>query len=363
MFSADLGVQAAGAPPFAGTQFLAVGHQNSPFVTVYPWSSSTGFGTKFINPSPLPNTSPNSAARGVAFTPSGNALAVFGGGELGKNVIPYGVSVYAWTVTGFGSKFADPPSRPNGPCLGGAFSTQGNAIILLGSASSTFDNAYALGWSGSGFGARLTTFANIPSTGLGCSFSPTGNAVAIAHSSGDRISAFAWTGSTFGTQFAAPSVLPAGVNSYGCAFSPSGNALAVAHENTPFISVYPWTVTGFGTKVADPTTRPTGIGNGCSFSPSGDALAVAHNNTPYITVYPWTGSSFGTKFADPTTPVANIANSCAFSPDGQALAIAHYGTPYISAYRWTSTGFGTQFVNPTILPPSSAFSCAFGVIP
>jgi len=42
---------------------VAVAHQTSPFVTAYPWSS--GFGTKYANPSTLPTGD----GFGVAFLP------------------------------------------------------------------------------------------------------------------------------------------------------------------------------------------------------------------------------------------------------------------------------------------------------
>lgn len=35
------------------SEFVAVSHANSPYITVYPWSSS-GFGTKFSDPATLP---------------------------------------------------------------------------------------------------------------------------------------------------------------------------------------------------------------------------------------------------------------------------------------------------------------------
>ena len=46
-----------------GQQFIAVAHSTSPFITAYPWSSS-GFGTKFTNPTTLPASN----GYGVAFT-------------------------------------------------------------------------------------------------------------------------------------------------------------------------------------------------------------------------------------------------------------------------------------------------------
>lgn len=42
-----------GEPPGPPTKFIAVAHDTSPRVTVYPWSGA-GFGAKFANPTTLP---------------------------------------------------------------------------------------------------------------------------------------------------------------------------------------------------------------------------------------------------------------------------------------------------------------------
>jgi hypothetical protein len=96
------------------------------------------------------------------------------------------------------------------------------------------------------------------------------------------------------------------------AFSPSGDAIAVAHGTSPYISVYPWS-NGFGTKYANPGTLPNGTGYGVAFSPSGNAIAVAHLNSPYVSAYPWS-SGFGTKYANPGTLPNGTGYGVAFSP-------------------------------------------------
>ena len=45
------------------SNFMAVGHSTSPFITAYPWSD-LGFGTKFADPATLPPSN----GRGVDFT-------------------------------------------------------------------------------------------------------------------------------------------------------------------------------------------------------------------------------------------------------------------------------------------------------
>lgn len=76
---------------------LAVGHNNSPYVTAYPWSG--GFGSPVANPATLPGN----AANGVAFSPDGAFVAV------GHSTSPY-ISVYPWSSSGFGTRVANPAS-------------------------------------------------------------------------------------------------------------------------------------------------------------------------------------------------------------------------------------------------------------
>ena len=91
-----------GATAAGKNQFIAVAHSTSPFITVYPWSSS-GFGSKFSNPATLPTGS----GQRVAFSPSGNAVAVAHGNS------PY-ITAYPWSSSGFGTKFSNPATLPTG---------------------------------------------------------------------------------------------------------------------------------------------------------------------------------------------------------------------------------------------------------
>ena len=186
-------------------------------------------------------------------------------------------------------------------------------------------------------------------------------ALAAALDDPPYIAVYAFESSGFKTLYSNPGIsLPGRARSV--KFSPSGDAIAVAHQGTPYITAYPWNKsTGFGTKYANPTTPPTGISNSVVFSPTNDAIAVAHNTTPYISVYPWNNSTgFGTRYSDPTTLPAGTGQDVTFNPSGNAIAIGHTGSPYLSVYPWnSSTGFGTKYANPTTLPNSDARSVTF----
>jgi hypothetical protein len=87
------GLRAAAAA--AGGSDIAVAHDVSPFISVYPWSS--GFGTKYA-------TLPTGLGYGVAFSPDGANIAV------AHATSPF-ISVYPWS-SGFGTKYANPVTLP-----------------------------------------------------------------------------------------------------------------------------------------------------------------------------------------------------------------------------------------------------------
>ena len=90
-----------------GSTTIAVAYSITPFISVYPWS--LGFGTKYANPATLPNGN----GTDVSFSPSGNDIAV------SHATTPF-ISVYPWSA-GFGTKYADPATLPTGSGSGVAF--------------------------------------------------------------------------------------------------------------------------------------------------------------------------------------------------------------------------------------------------
>ena len=89
---------------------VVVAHGTTPFVTAYPWTSGTGFGTKYSNPATLPTGD----GYGVAFQGSADVA-------ISHAATPY-VTAYPWTSgTGFGTKYTDPATLPPNTGLGVAF--------------------------------------------------------------------------------------------------------------------------------------------------------------------------------------------------------------------------------------------------
>lgn len=232
----------------------SVNGSSSPNLEAWRWNSNTGFGTKYGNPA----TATFSATRAVAFHPSDTAVAVSNSNS------PF-INAYAWTsASGFGTKFANPATLPAGAAgsfnpKSIAFSPAGDAVAIA-HATTPFVTVYA--WSGSGFGTKFANPATLPvSTGFGVAFSPLGDAIAVVNGGSPAVTVYPWSGSGFGTKYSNPATLPAG--SYSCAFSPNGDTLAVADVITsPYIRAYPWSsATGFGTIYANPATLPTAAPN------------------------------------------------------------------------------------------------------
>lgn len=323
---------------------VAVAHATSPYITAYPWSDTTGFGTKFSDPATLPANNTN----GVAFSPDGTAVVTAGV-----------IAAYAWSATGFGAKFSDPATFPAGTTNAVTFNPTSD-VVAFAHANSPRVTAYP--WSGSGFGTKYSDPASgLPDTGRGIAFSPAGDALAIAHDTSPRISVYAWSGG-FGTKFTNPGTLP-GSDGTGVAFSPAGDAIAVSSGGTPYIDVYAWSGSGFGTKFSDPASGLTNTANSVAFSPAGGAIAMTNYASPYIDAYPWSGSGFGTKFSNPASNLSSTGFGAAFSPTGSSLVVVgniSFGSSPIIAYPWSdSTGFGTAFSNPATLPAGNSKGVAF----
>lgn len=120
-------------------RFLAAAGGTSPYVKVWPFDAtyrrSTGlgrFGAAFANPATLPA----GAAYGVAFARNGAGTAL----AVAHDTTPF-LSVYPWSPAGFGTKLADPVTLPTGNGRAVAFSPFDQALLVAHS-TSPFVSAY-----------------------------------------------------------------------------------------------------------------------------------------------------------------------------------------------------------------------------
>jgi len=302
---------------FSGTgNAIAVAHDESPYVTAWPWSGS-GFGTKFTNPGILPAGNGD----GVTFTVAGDAISVAHWNS------PF-VTIYPWSGSGFGTKFTNPGILPPSSIgRGPAFTTAGDAFAIGGIVS---PHLVVYPWSGSGFGTKFTNPGTIPTGSRGdVAFTTAGDAIAAVGNAIDYIDVYQWSGSGFGTRFTGPTGLPFYTLS-SVDFTDTDNAIAVGDG-----VAWPWSGSGFGTKFTDPSPQPVGT-NGLVFVPIADAIAFATYAGAYISAYEWSASGFGTKYAGASSPPPSGALGVAFTATGDAVAVAHAITPFVSVYTWNA---------------------------
>lgn len=286
---------------------VAVSLIGSPYVAAFPWSAS-GFGTKYTNPATLPTN----VGTDIAFSPLGDAVAV-----TYRNTSPY-IAIYPWSSSGFGTKYADPATLPAGSVNSVAFSPGGDVVAF---AHRNAPRIAAYPWSGNGFGTKFSDPATSATSDAGAiAFSPLGDSVAIATFSSPFIHAYPWSPSGFGTKFSDPVTPPPAAIPVGCtdslSFSPSGDAIAVAvGTGSTLVAAYPWSGSGFGAQFPAPPGVPissVSAGRAVAFSKSGDAIIVGHSAGGGfgLSAWSWSPSGFGVKFPNPsftTTQPTGIA--------------------------------------------------------
>lgn len=327
-------------------EYLAVGGQTSPYVAVYPWSTS-GYGAKFSDPS----SAIHNNVMGLAWSPAGNAIAftVF--------TSPYLIA-YRFSASGFGTKYTNPAVTLAGEPGLVAFAPNGTAIAATHQTSPCV-SAYA--WSSSGFGSKFSNPATLPSgsAGQGIAFSPDSSVLFMSTNGSPFVYAYAWSSSGFGTKYANPSVLPADVFR-GMSVHPSGAAVAGIGYNgggssTVHVSTYEWSnATGWGARYADPTLGwETGYSR-VQFSPRGDAIAVDGGE-----VRAWSNATgYGARLSL-VSSVVGTQYDLSFAPDQSAITFSGGASPYTSAYAYSSSGVGTRFSNPATLPAGRGNATAF----
>lgn len=335
---------------------LVVGHNTSPGISAYQWTSGSGFGTKYANPSSLPSGNGN----GVSFNPDGTVVVI------ATATSPY-VAAYKWSSAGFGTRYSDPSTPVSGIGYDAAFSPAGDAI-LMGTNNSPYVSAYP--WSDtSGFGTKYSNPSTLPpGVPFDVEFNPLGSQIAISSAASPYVLMYQWSSSTgFGTKYNNPATLPTNTGT-AVAYRYTGDVLAVSCYGinapaTPTIATYPVSVlAGFGTRYTSPAAgQQVGSYGRLAFNVDGGAIAQTGNqNTAAaaVTAWPWSNTTgYGTKYADPATSSDAYVDVVTFSPTATEIVLGSNGSsPYIYGYRWTNAGgFGTKYSNPTTPPASYVY--------
>ena len=327
---------------------VAVGHLTSPYITAYPWSNSSGFGTKFPNPSSLPSNDCYS----VCFSPDGSYLAV------GTTGWPY-IEIYPWSAGGFGTKISNPASVPMSSINGIVFSPDGAEVWMAGQGS---PRVAGYPFSASGFGTKFSNPSSYPSGyGKGIAITPDGSYLAVAHHSSPYIHVWPVSGSGYGSKVSDPSTLPSG-DGEGCQWSPAGTEIVVTLDASPYAEAWAWS-SGFGAKLTSPSTTPgPGDRKGVKFNNAGDYVLIAHGDLVYLSGYQWSASGFGTKIATMSEKAPGVGNDCEFTTDNAAIFLVHDDSPYVTAWEWTGSAFGTRYSAPATTPTGTGHGVGFATV-
>lgn len=359
-----------------GANVLFVCHNGSPYIGGYAWSA--GFGTKYANPSSLPNN----ISRSLVVNKKINPTVV---GSINPSTLTSRyTNFYQWSnTTGFGTRLnlstasADPTATPVSVFGRSCLFAETGTIVIIGSAG-TSPNAAAWAWSDStGFGTKFANPASEPpdSYGMGQTWQDYQNGIqngsiffTAAGTNADRVSAWAFSSTGWGTKFTNPATLPTG-STFGVT-----NDAFTTHINTidsgtasRYAVAYAWSdSTGWGTKYSAPaSTLRSGVGYPIAhnFVIQGSIstyLAYGVTASPWVDVITWSGDSWGSKFANPATLPAGQPVTDGLSWNMYLdLAVGHESAPNVSVYPFSSTGFGTKYANPGTQPAGNTHSTLF----
>ena len=334
-----------GLSPVTPSTYVAFGGTTSTKrVSVYPWNSSTGFGSVYTTPS-IPGD-----VRNTSFVRDNSNFSC---SFLGSPSF----YVWQWSTLGFGTQYSN-PSDLIGFYSGYVWTNNVDAVITARTSNPTLTKAWA--WNpASGFGTKYSDGPTLSSVGDTAGVTINGDNTLLAFQSasgaavpGPVVSVIPWSSvSGFGTKFTNP-YSPAVGGSYGpsVTFNLVTNDLIVGGVATsPFIYAYAINPTGFGVRYSSPSTPVGGTVYSAKFSPDGSAVAVGSNaaGSP-LKVYRW-GAGFGSLYSSPSSTLA--AQSVDWSSTGTEIIKAEKSaSPFTKAWAWTSSGFGTQFSSPVTVP-------------
>lgn len=313
-----------------GTYFAVGVATVSPYLAIYKRSGNTF--TKLATPA----TTPTGGAQKLKFSPDGNYLAV------PHSSSPF-ITVYKRTGDTF-TKLTNPTTLPVGNANSVAWASDSKSFIVTSSAGTgnrvavySLDQLTdTLTYQNPGFsGGDVYSDVTLASNDTSLVFTYTNASPYIMLATYDK--------STYQITSLSPllpDVIPTGAGN-GCSFSPDGTYLAVAHTTTPFISVYFRSGTTY-TKLANPTSLPTGNGAQVSWSADNTYLALSHGTSPYMGIFQKSGTgalATITRLSSPSTLPQNNGAGIAFSPAGGYLAVGNTTSGYLTMYTQSGSTF------------------------
>jgi len=269
--------------PSDDTVFLS--SMSAPFILAYQWSNTTGFGTKYSDPSSLPNIYQNYASVGfnrqlnLQVHPSGNCVAITTQSGTATNTPLF--KAYPWsTATGFGTAYSNPVAATAiyDNIFGLMFTPSGESLLTLG----TGDNARSFDFYANGGGFSSSNYPILSPSGCEAKQRAIsnnagdviffGNYNYYSYGSEKLVEAFSYTDSPFslGTPFSSAVGMPTISQQkwynftpqpfYRLAIDPDDSTIffsvcGAANLQVPKMYAFGWDNTsGWGAKYNDPST-------------------------------------------------------------------------------------------------------------
>jgi hypothetical protein len=326
--------------------YIAVSWSYSPYIRVYPWSSS-GYGAAFSNPATLPpGTAGGNPQLCLSVNSDGTAIAVGGTDSGGSNQY---VIIYRFSSSGFGTTYYY--NNAFGIRKNVCFSKDGT-LILIGNTMYAWSSAGL----GSAYSGTIITNGAVDihplSTGIVTSTGPSDN----------YIKSYPFSKATgIGSAYSDPSA-PTGTI-YSCNFVPQGDAVIVTQGGfTNGIRAYTWGAgDGIRYLYSSPSARTNLAARAAAVNTSGDTVFFACENSPYIAAYPWNSSTgYGTQYADPAVLPSSYGTFISVNKAGNAVALATNsgGGWALETRAWSASGWGSKYSDPST---GSTINAAQGV--
>ena len=269
---------------------------SSPYVSAWAWDSNTGFGSALSQPS-----SPQTVyAYGGGDINAADSVVIIGGqsdGSGGAEVVAYPFS----SSSGFGTKYSDPSSLMGTTARYIEFDPT-DSNVLMGVSDGSGYSVVKYAWSNSsGFGAKTNYTSIAFGTCYGITFNPSGNYVVIAANGSPYANSYNYSSSGIGSLVSTPSTSTGALYS-ACDFNSTGSVVAFCSWSSPYVSAYAFSSGSFGSKFSNPSSLPAGYRESVRFSPDDDVVFVGGGGgTPKVDIYNWSNSSgFGSKISTPS---------------------------------------------------------------
>ena len=361
------GVYASGGT--LGVTAVVVGGNSSPFVTGYPFTEGSGYGTKYSNPA-----SATVASISLVFLTD-----KVGSGEVpqwvltGRTSTPY-IDAYDWTdASGFGTKLTAISGKSSNTTYMAtrddvADASQTQVVMFSTSAAGRLD-AWDFNRSGS-WGSKITSPSPAPANQVQGGGVSTGlDYVAYNVSASPYSEAFPFTG-TWGTKVTAISGRPGATNGgNGSSFTNGDGDVIYGHssDGSTLSDAHSWS-SGWGSKRTS-ASQPTNIIPNTAYhqhvgkSQGETATFQGHDNNGTVKgLQAWqytAGTGWGSNYTVAPSLPAGGGRTPSMSKLQTTVLMGSSPSPYIFAWPFDQTsGFGTKVSNPASLPPGSSNACA-----